>query len=397
MFLATGINYVDRQTIGLLKPTLQAEFGWSEVGYGDIVFWFQAAYALGYLGFGAAIDRLGAKLGYAAAFGLWTVAHILHAAVHGLFGFALVRFALGLGESGNFPAGLKAVAEWFPPRERALATGLFNAGSNIGAIVTPLVVPAITLAFGWRAAFVVTGLASLPWLVLWWRAYRLPHRPEGGVSVSVGPPARLGWGPVLRLRATWGYAVAKLLTDPIWWLFLFWLPDFLHRRHGLDLSNFGPPLIAIYLLSDLGSVAGGWASSRMMRAGLSADAARKLAMLGCALLVTPIVAVQWIDRLWPAVLLIGLAAAAHQAWSANLMTLPSDMVPQPALGSLVGIGGAAGAIGGMAMTEFTGHVLEATGSYRLIFAIAGCVYLVALGLLQLIVPRLERAADAFDR
>jgi ACS family hexuronate transporter-like MFS transporter len=396
LFLATGINYVDRQTIGLLKPTLQAEFGWSEIGYGSIVFWFQAAYALGYLAFGAAIDRLGARLGYAVAYGLWTVAHIAHAAVHSVAGFGMARFFLGLGESGNFPAGLKAVAEWFPPQERALATGLFNAGSNIGAIVTPLVVPAVTLAYGWRAAFVVTGLASLPWLFLWLRVYRRPERTVT-VSVSIEPPARIGWRPVLRQRTTWGYALAKFLTDPVWWLFLFWLPDFLHRRHGLDLKTFGPPLVVIYLLSDLGSVAGGWLSSAMMRAGASANRARKLAMLLCAVLVTPIMAVQWVDSLWPAVLLIGLAAAAHQAWSANLMTLPSDMVPQSALGSLVGIGGAAGAVGGMAMTEFTGHVLEATGSYWLIFLTAGCTYLVALALLQLIAPTLEPVAGAFDR
>jgi ACS family hexuronate transporter-like MFS transporter len=389
LFLATGINYVDRQMIGLLKPTLQAEFGWSEVGYGDIVFWFQAAYALGYLGFGAVIDRLGARLGYAAAYSLWTVSHLLHAAVHGVAGFASVRFLLGLGESGNFPAGLKAVAEWFPPQERALATGIFNAGSNIGAIVTPLVVPAITLAYGWRAAFIVTGLVSLPWLWFWLRAYRRPERHGADPSVSLmgtdRPGERLGWSAVLRQRTTWGYAIAKLLTDPVWWLFLFWLPDFLHRRHGLDLKSFGPPLVVIYLLSDLGSVAGGWFSSRLIRGGMRPLAARKLAMLVCAVAVTPIVLVQRIDALWPAVLLIGLAAAAHQAWSANLMTLPSDMVPSRALGSLLGIGGAAGAVGGMAMTQLTGHVLEATGSYWLIFAGAGSLYLIALGLLTLLV------------
>lgn len=392
LFVATGINYVDRQMIGLLKPTLQGEFGFDEIGYGNIVFWFQAAYAVGYLSFGAIIDRLGARLGYACAFGVWTIAHVLHAAVHSVTGFAAVRFLLGLGESGNFPAGLKAVAEWFPAEERAFATGIFNAGSNIGAIVTPLVVPAITLAFGWRAAFLVTGLVSLPWLVVWLWSYRLPHRREAEVAVSIVPPKRLGWRATLRLRATWGYAVAKFLTDPIWWLFLFWLPDFLHRRYGLDLSSFGPPLVVIYVLSDIGSIAGGWLSSWLMRAGASANRARKTAMLIAALAVTPIIAVQWIDGLWPAVLLIGLAAAAHQAWSANLMTLPSDMVPQNALGSVIGIGGAAGAVGGMVMTQLTGHALEQTGSYQLIFLGAGSVYLIALALFQYFVPQVGHAS-----
>jgi len=395
LFVATGINYVDRQMIGLLKPTLQAEFGFSEVGYGDIVFWFQAAYAVGYLTFGSFIDRLGARIGYAVAFGLWTVAHLLHATVQGVTGFAAVRFLLGLGESGNFPAGLKAVAEWFPAEERALATGIFNAGSNIGAIVTPLVVPAITLAFGWRAAFLVTGIVSLPWLVVWLWAYRRPHRREAILSVAVVPaqapaPAdKLTWRAMLGMRETWGYALAKFLTDPVWWLFLFWLPDFLHRRHGLDLKSFGPPLVVIYVLSDLGSVGGGWLSSRLMKAGASANRARKTAMLIAAIAVTPIMTVQWVDGLWPAVLLIALAAAGHQAWSANLMTLPSDMVPQRALGSLIGIGGAAGAVGGMVMTQLTGHLLESTGSYQLIFIGAGTLYLIALACLHLIVPRLR--------
>lgn len=394
LFVATGLNYVDRQMIGLLKPTLQAEFGWSEIGYGDIVFWFQAAYALGYIGFGGIIDRIGARLGYAAAYGVWTLAHMLHAAAHGIASFAGVRFLLGLGESGNFPAGLKAVAEWFPAEERAFATGIFNAGSNIGAIVTPLAVPALTLAFGWRAAFVVTGLVSLPWLAVWLWAYRLPHRREEDLSVSIEPPARLGWRAVLGRRTTWTYAAAKFMTDPVWWLFLFWLPDFLHRRHGLDLKSFGPPLVAIYLMSDLGSVAGGWLSSRLMRRGWGVLRARQAAMLVCAVAVTPIMVVPWVDGLWPAVLLIGIAAAAHQGWSANLMTLPSDIVPKPALGSTIGIGGAAGAVGGMAMTQLVGNVLERTGSYWAIFLAAGTLYLLALAVVHLALRRVPATATA---
>lgn len=389
LFVATGINYVDRQMIGLLKPTLQTEFGWSEGSYADIVFWFQAAYAIGYIGFGAVIDRLGARIGYACAFTIWTIAHILHGFVHGVMGFGMVRFLLGIGESGNFPAGLKAVAEWFPPQERALATGIFNAGSNIGAIVTPLVVPAITLAFGWRAAFIVTGMVSFVWLFAWLFFYRLPHRVARDQSVSIAPPAKLGWRRVAGMRETWAFAIAKFLTDPVWWLFLFWLPDFLHRRHGLDLRSFGPPLVVIYVLSDVGSVAGGWLSSRMMSAGLTVDRARKTTMLNCAVAVMPVFAAQYVDSLWAAVAIIGLAAAAHQAWSANLFTLPSDMVPQTAMGSVIGIGGAAGAVGGMLMAKYTGFMLERFDSYWPIFLVAGSVYLLALLIIQLLVPNLK--------
>ncbi|HEU0066964.1 MAG TPA: MFS transporter, partial [Sphingomonas sp.] len=259
---------------------------------------------------------------------------------------------------------------------------------NIGAIVTPLVVPILVLAYGWRAAFVITGLVSFVWLFAWLFAYRLPHRVVEDMPVAIAAPP-LGWRRVIGLRQTWAYAVAKLLTDPVWWLFLFWLPDFLHRRHGLDLKNFGPPLVAIYVLSDLGSIGGGWLSSRLMRAGFSVERARKTAMLVCAIAVMPIFAAQYVDNLWGAVAIIGLAAAAHQAWSANLMTLPSDMVPQRAMGSLIGIGGAAGAIGGMVMAKFTGWALETSGSYSLIFAVAGSVYLVALLLLHLIAPTLR--------
>lgn len=391
LFVATGINYVDRQMIGLLKPTLQAEFGWNEVSYGDIVFWFQAAYAIGYIGFGAVIDRLGARLGYACAFSIWTVAHILHGAAGSIGGFAAARFLLGIGESGNFPAGLKAVAEWFPPRERAFATGIFNAGSNIGAIVTPLIIPAITLAYGWRAAFVITGVVSSLWLVAWLVFYRLPDHGQRHQPTAAPVAPKLGWAKVVRLRATWAYAICKLLTDPVWWLFLFWLPDFLHRRHGLDLKDFGPPLVAIYLLSDIGSIAGGWLSSRLMKAGLTANRARKTAMFVCAVAVTPIMAAQFVDSLWGAVAIIGVAAAAHQAWSANLFTLPSDMVPQNAMGSLIGIGGAAGAVGGMIMAQYTGHVLDRIGSYWPIFVVAGSVYLIALLILHLLVPDLDRS------
>lgn len=399
IFAATVINYIDRQMIGVLKPTLQAQFGWSETTYGDIVFWFQAAYAIGFVCFGRVVDRLGARLGYAAAMAIWTLAHIAHGAARSALTFNVVRFCLGIGESGNFPAGLKAVAEWFPKRERALAIGIFNAGSNIGAIATPLLVPAITLAFGWPAAFYLTGLLSLAWLPAWWIFYRRPEQhPRVGAaelahiqSDAEPPVAAISWRRLLLVRETWAFALGKFLIDPIWWMFLFWLPDFLVRRHGLDLTSFGPPLIVIYLLSDTGSVAGGWLSSFLMKRGMSVNAARKLAMLVCALLVTPIMFAADIDQLWPAVLVVGLATAAHQGFSANLYCIPSDVFPGRAVGSVSGIGGAVGAIGGMAMAKYAGWVLDSIGSYTPIFVVAGCAYLLALLAVHLLSPRLTAA------
>jgi ACS family hexuronate transporter-like MFS transporter len=403
LFAATAINYIDRQMIGVLKPVLQTDFGWTESQYADVVFWFQAAYALGYIGMGRFIDLAGARLGYAIAFTFWTLAHAAHGLAHGVVQFAVARFALGIGESGNFPAGLKAVAEWFPQRERAFAIGIFNAGANIGAIVTPLLVPALAIAYGWRAAFIITGLFSLVWLIAWLLIYRKPEfhpRVQAAeLALIQSDPvqqggARVPWRRLFGERGAWAYAVPKFLTDPIWWMFLFWLPDFLGRRYGLDLKSFGPPLVAIYVLSDVGSVLGGWASSRMMRAGFTANRARKLAMLGCAIAVLPIMAVQYIDSLWIAVVLIGLAAAAHQGFSANLLSLPADLFPQSAVGSVVGIGGTAGAIGGMLIAKFVGYVLDTTGSYASIFAIAGCAYLVALFALHLLSPQLARVSFA---
>ncbi len=403
LFAATAINYVDRQTIGVLKPTLQAELKWTESSYADIVFWFQAAYAIGYLAFGPIIDRIGARLGYAIAFTVWTLAHIAHGFVHTITQFALVRFTLGLGESGSFPSSLKAVSEWFPQKERALAVGVFNAGSNIGAIVTPLVVPAITLAWGWRAAFVATGAVSFVWLIAWLAMYRSPgfHKKvtpgELAYIQSGEAPATatsISWLKLLRLRETWAYALGKFLTDPIWWLYLFWLPDFLSKRYNLDLKSFGPPLVAIYLMSDIGSVVGGWGSSKLMKSGRTANAARKTTMLICAVAVTPIVVAQFVSQLWGAVAIIGLATAAHQAWSANLMTLPSDLFPRVAVGSVVGIGGMAGAVGGMLMSKYNGYILDVFGSYQPIFALACGAYIVAIAVIHSLSPRLTRVSEA---
>lgn len=404
LFFAMVVNYVDRQTLGVLKPTLEAEFGWSETQYADIIFWFQTAYALSYLLFGRFVDKVGARLGFGIAFAIWQVAHIFHAAARGQVGFIIARMALGIGEGGGFPGGIKAVAEWFPKKERALATGLFNAGTNIGAIVTPLVVPAITLAplFGgsiedpaWEMAFIITGIAGLVWLPLWFLLYR---RPQEAKQVNAGelawieqdPPdthQKIGWLRLLRVKETWAYALGKFLIDPIWWFFLFWLPGFLGTRYGLDLRTFGPPLVAIYLLSDVGSIGGGWLSSRFMKLGMDLNKARKLTMLICALAVLPVAFASYADNVWLAVLIIGIATAAHQGFSANLYTLPSDVFPRAAVGSVVGIGGMLGGIGGMIFAKYTGEVLERIGSYTPIFVVAASAYLLALLVVHLLSPR----------
>ncbi len=398
LFAATAINYVDRQMIGVLKPTLAQEMAWSETDYANIVFWFQAAYAIGYLGFGRIVDMIGARLGYAAAVVVWTIAHMAHGGVHGVTQFALARFGLGIGESGNFPAGIKAVTEWFPQKERAFAIGLFNAGANVGAIVTPLLVPWLTVAYGWRVAFYATGIFGILWLFAWLAVYR---RPEEHPKVTAGelayiqqdpadPVHKIGWTRIISVRETWAYALGKFFIDPIWWFFLFWLPGYLGTRYGLDLISFGPPLVAIYLLSDGGSIFGGWLSGRLMKAGKSVNAARKLTMLICACAVLPIFFAQSIDNLWLAVLVIGIATAAHQAFSANLYTLPSDIFPRGAVGSVVGIGGTMGAIGGMVMAKYAGYVLDSIGSYTPLFAVAGSAYFIALLAVHLLSPRLER-------
>jgi len=402
LFLATTINYVDRQVIGILKPTLSAEFGWSESDYADIVFWFQAAYAIGLVTVGRLIDRVGVKWGYALAVAVWSLFGMAHAAASSVATFALARFGLGLGEAGNFPAAIKATADWFPKKERALATGLFNSGSNIGAIVTPLLVPflVIDLALGWQSGFLITGALGFLWLILWFWMYR---QPEHSPSVSPAELAhirsdpiesdiRIPWLTLARHRQTWAFAIGKFLTDPIWWFFLFWLPDFFGKTYGLDLKTFGPPLVAIYLLADVGSIGGGWYSSWLIKRGWSINAGRKTAMLVCALCVLPVSLAIYAENLLIAVGIIGLAAAAHQGWSANLFTLASDTMPRRAVASVVGFGGTAGAIGGMLMAKYAGYVLENTGSYITIFLAIGSMYLIALLIIHMILPQLEPAA-----
>ncbi|MBO9545517.1 MFS transporter [Caulobacter sp.] len=397
LFAAMVINYVDRQTIGLLKADLSAQFNWDEKHYADLVFYFQLAYAIAYLAWGKIMDKIGARWGFGVAFAIWQVAHILHACASGFGGFVAARMGLGIGEAGGFPGGIKAVAEWFPKKERAFATGLFNAGTNIGAIVTPLVVPGIVLAFGWQMAFIVTGLAGLVWLPIWLIVYRRPREAKKLSPAELAyieqdpadPVEKIGWGKLLTKKETWAFALGKFLIDPIWWMFLFWLPDFLGKRYGLDLKSFGPPLIAIYLLSDVGSVAGGWMSSTLMKNGATINKARKLTMLVCALLALPVMFAAKADSVWLAVLIIGIATAAHQGFSANLYTLPSDVFPRGAVGSVVGIGGMLGAFGGMAFSKYIGNVLEQIGTYTPIFIVAGSVYLVALLVIHLLTPKME--------
>lgn len=425
LFFATTINYVDRQIIGILKPTLVAEFGWQDERiYAAIIFTFQLAYAIGLLLAGRVMDKLGTRTGFTIAVGLWSVAAMGHAvadtmpwlklptinldATTGLSvvllsgaaaGFALMRFFLGLGEAGNFPASIKTIAEWFPKKERALATGIFNSGTNVGALVTPLVVPWITLTWGWKWAFVLTGLTGFAWAAWWLRAYYTPElhprlSPGERAYIRSDPAEQVtpvAWGEVVRHRQGWAFAIGKFMTDPIWWLYLFWIPDFLNRRHGLDLKSIGLPLVVIYLIADVGSIGGGWLSSALIKRGWSVNAARKTAMLICATAVVPIIFASGTSSLWTAVLLVSLAAAAHQGWSANLFTLTSDMFPRRAVGSVVGFGGMAGAVGGMMISVVVGEILQRTGSYVPIFFLAGFTYLAALVVIHLLVPTLKPA------
>jgi ACS family hexuronate transporter-like MFS transporter len=399
LLAATTISYIDRQVLGVLAPFLQEKIGWTELQYSSIVTAFQAAYAIGLLCAGAVIDRFGTRIGYALAIGIWSVAAMSHSLATGVISFAAARFALGLGEAGNFPAAIKAVAEWFPQRERALAAGIFNSGSNIGAIVAPLMVPIVAAQWGWQAAFLCTGVLSAIWLAVWLLTYRTPDQeprlsPQERAHIgaeAMAPPRRVPWSRLLRYRQTWAFAAAKFITDPIWWFFLFWLPKFLHAKYGLGLLELGAPLITIFLMADAGSIAGGWLAGTLIKHGLSANRARKTAMLICALMVVPVIFAAKADHLWLAVGLVGLATAGHQGWSANVYTLTSDLFPRHAVASVVGMGGFAGAVGGMLISTVIGLLLQATGSYVPVFLLAGGAYLFAWIVVQLLVPRLEPA------
>src|SRR5947207_711562 len=399
LLFGTTKNYMDRNVLGVLNKTLQHDLGWSEIDYSNLVVAFQGAYAVGMVVVGRLVDKLGTRLGYALAMVFWSLASMGTALGSSLTSFAMSRYALGFGEAAVFPASIKAVAEWFPKKERALATGIFNAGTNVGAIITPLIVPWIVLRWGWQGAFVGIGAIGFVWLFIWLLIYRKPEDHRGVSKAELDyirsdpqePVGKTKWVRLFPLRQTWAFAMGKFLTDPVWWFYLFWVPGFLQSKHGLALTGIGIPIMAIYLISDVGSVAGGWLSSSLIKRGRSVNAARKIAMLICAVGVLPVVFAYRVESTLSAVLLIGLAAACHQGFSANLYTLTSDMFPVRAVGSVTGIGGMAGAIGGWLMAKVVGHVLQWTGSYMIPFAMAGSGYLLALIVIHALTPRLEPA------
>jgi ACS family hexuronate transporter-like MFS transporter len=398
LFFATTINYIDRQVLGILytDDNFKRAIGWNEAQYGFVQTTFQAAYAVGLLLVGSLMDRFGTRKGFSFAVTFWSLAAMGHALARSVFGFGMARFALGLGEAGNFPAAIKTVAEWFPKKDRALATGILNSGSNVGAIVGPLAVPFIAVRFGWQWAFIITGVLGFIWLALWLAIYR---RPEEHPKLSRAeleyiqsdpsePTTKIKWSRLIPHRQTWAFAIGKFMTDPIWWVYLFWLPAFFNTNYGLKITQIGLPLVVIYVAADVGSIGGGWLSSSLIKRGWTVNKSRKTAMLVCALAVVPIVFAAHAKSVWAAVGFVSLAAAAHQGWSANIFTMASDMFPRRAVGSVVGIGGMAGSIGGMLLQASVGLILYYTGSYLPIFIIAGSTYLVALLLIHLLAPRL---------
>jgi len=388
LFLATAINYVDRQILGILAGPLQASFGWTESEYGLIVTAFQLAYAAGLLGFGRVIDALGTRAGYSLAIGLWSLAATAHGFAQSVFGFGAARFFLGLGEAGNFPAAVKAAGEWFPPKERAFAAGVFNSGSTAGAILTPLLVPWIAIRFGWQWAFIATGTVGLLWVPLWLWLYRKPG-PYAGRATEA---EQASWLSLLGCRETWALLIARFLTDPVWWFYLFWGPKFLQSRFGLALDQISLPLAGIYLIGNAGGLFRGWLSSAMLKRGFSLNSARKLAILGCAMLAVPVSFCTFVSSTWMAVAVIGLAAAAHQGWASNLFAAIADLYPARAVASATGLSGFGGSIGGMLAASGAGFLLEKTGSYAIPFAYAGVSYFLILLLLHVMIPRIAPIA-----
>lgn len=385
LFFATTINYIDRQVIGILKPFIADDLGWTEADYGYIVTAFQIAYAIGLLSTGRLLDKFGTRLGYLWAIVLWSIAGMAHAVARGVGTFAAARFVLGLGESANFPAAVKGVAEWFPKRERAFATGLFNSGATVGAIAAPIIVSAITLALGWRWAFIVTGSLGFVWIVFWLAFYRIPQKhtkiskteleyilqDKDEKQLSEG----VNWLSLFRYKQTYAICATRFISDWVWWFFLYWIPDFLSKTHGVNIREVVLPLIVIYTVSSVGGIAGGWLSSKFIAMGKSIDFARKTTILLFALIILPVMLVSQVQSLWLAVALIALAAAGHQGWASNIFTLVSDIFPKNAVGSVTGLSGFFGAIGGALSATFVGILLETTGSYFLIFLVASSVYM----------------------
>jgi MFS transporter, ACS family, hexuronate transporter len=382
LFWATTLAYIDRQVFSLLAPDLQTRIGWNEQQYGYMITAFQGAYAIGLFFVGRLIDRFGTRIGYSVVVGLWGLAAASHGLANSALTFGLARFFLGIGESGNFPAAIKTTAEWFPKKERAFATGIFNSGSNIGAVIAPIFVPIVAIKFGWRWAFIVSPILGLLWIVCWLSIRRTPRVDETEI-VEAAP----SWGRLLTKQETWAFAIGKLLTDPAWWFYLYWLPKFFHTKFGLTLDKLGLPLVVIYVAADIGSIGGGWLSSALIGRGMSVRAARRIAMFLCAVCALPILTVTNTQNVWYAVFVLSLATAGHQGWSANLYTLVSDIFPKNAVASVIGIGGMAGSLGGMAFAASAGYILQTTGSYVTLFAMAGLTYLVAFGIIQSLQPR----------
>lgn len=399
LFFATTINYIDRQVIGILKPFIANDLGWGEADYGYIVTSFQIAYAIGLVTTGRFLDKYGTRIGYLWAIVVWSISGMAHAAANGVVSFATARFALGLGESANFPAAVKSVAEWFPKKERAFATGLFNSGSTIGAITAPLIVMEVTAKFGWRWAFIITGFLGFIWIFFWLALY---HVPEKHPKISkeelnyinqddkdTGSVNKIKWIKLLKYRQTVAICSTRFLSDWVWWFFLFWIPDYLNKSFGIGLSEVVLPLIIIYVVSSVGGIGGGWLSSKFIRSGKSIDFARKNTILICALIVLPVMLVSQTHNLWVAVGLIALATAGHQGWASNIFTIVSDIYPKKAVGTMVGLCGFAGALGGALSASFVGLILESTGNYFLIFFVASSVYMVNWLILKLLIKEIK--------
>ena len=396
LFFCTTINYMDRQVLGLLKPTLMGELHWTETDFGDIVAAFSLFYAFGYVGVGRLMDKIGVKLGLAGSVAVWSLFACLHAAMSSVLGFKIARAGLGLSEGGNFPASIKTVSEWFPAEERALATGIFNAGSNVGAVAAPIIVPLLLLFASWRVAFLVTGAIGFAWVIAWHMIYRKPEeQPKLSAaelayirSDPVTDQVRIPWLQLLGYRGTWANIAGTCLSAPVWWFYLNWVPGFLSKRFDVNLMDAMLPLVAIYCMADIGSVGGGWLSSHLIKRGVKTLRARKIAFLVCGLCVLPVFMASQVTSVWLAVLLIGIAASAHQGYSANVYTIVSDTMPHGTIGSVVGIGGFCAYIVGMFVSMGVGRLLDATnGNYNVLFAIASSLYLVGLVLMHLILPK----------
>lgn len=409
VFFATTINYLDRQVISLLKPFLEKEFSWTETDYSGVIIAFQVAYAIGLLGFGRIIDKIGTKMGYALSLFVWSISAIGHAFARSTFGFGVARAALGLSEAGNFPAAIKTVAEWFPKKERALATGIFNSGSNVGAILAPLTVPWIAITWGWQEAFIITGAIGFIWLIFWFLLYDLPSRQKRltpgefqyihSDSEEIALDEKVSWMKLLGFRQTWAFIAGKFLTDPIWWFLLFWLPSFLKSEYAMTGTQVSLPLALVYTMTTIGSIGGGWLSGFLIKKGWPVFRARKISMLAFAICVVPVISAQALGKFnpWIAVIIIGIAASAHQAWSANIFTTASDMFPRKAVGSVVGLGGMAGAVGGILIARLAGVLLDhfklsghmETG-YYIMFIISGLAYLSAWLIMHFLTPKMKQ-------